>query len=157
MADYSLRPYRPEDFPTIAARAATTAWRHLTPAEQARTTPEAVAQQAAQMTMAALASPGSTCMVATDPSGRIIAYELLALRRDEVSGLTEALKVDGWVAESHRGRGLNQVMHRAGEAHCRELGVQRMVCVVAAHNQPSLRATDKCGFRTERLIRAAWL
>lgn len=157
MSGLTLRLYRPGDFPALAAAAAGTAWAHLTPAERARTRPEDVARNACSMLQAALAAPGALCVVAEDPAGRIAAYELLALRRDEVSGLTEALKVDGWVAEAHRGQGLNRILHQAGEEYCRRIGVDRMVCVVAAHNEPSLRATSKCGFATERLIRAKWL
>ncbi|MFZ5826316.1 MAG: GNAT family N-acetyltransferase, partial [Bacillota bacterium] len=84
-------------------------------------------------------------------------YELVVLRPDETSGIVEGLKLDGWVHPAYRGRGLNRYMHQAGENWCRARGIRRMVSMIAAHNQSSLRATEKAGFQTVRVLRAKWL
>lgn len=152
----TIRPFRPEDFPVIVAAAAQTGWDHLTPVEQGLTNREDVARRAYQQTVHALSAPGSACFVAEE-GGQIVAYELVVVRPDETSGVMEGLKLDGWVHPAYRGRGLNRRMDQAGEAWCRQQGVRRMVMVVAAHNQASLRASDKAGFETVRVIRGRWL
>lgn len=152
----SIRPFRPEDFPAIVTAAAQTGWDHLTPAEQSLTTPDDVARQAYHQTAQALSAPAAACFVA-EGGGRVLAYELVLIRPDEISGILEGLKLDGWVHPAYRGRGINRAMNQAGEDWCRQHGARRMVTVVAAHNQASLSATEKTGFETVRLIRAKWL
>lgn len=151
----TIRPFRPEDFPAIVAAAAQTGWEHLSPAEQTLANREDVTRRAYLQTVQALSMPG-ICFVAED-RGRLVAYELVVLRPDETSGIMEGLKLDGWVDPAYRGRGLNRYMHQAGEDWCRGQGIQRMVAVVAAHNQASQRATEKAGFETVHVIRAKWL
>lgn len=133
-----------------------TAWDHLTPAEQSRVSQEMVAQRAQRLLTGVLSSPQSLCLVA-DAGGPVAAYEVILIRPEEVSGILEGLKVDGWVAPGLRGMGLNRLMHQAAEDWCRRMGVGRMACVVSAHNRASMRATEKVGFETERLIQVKWL
>lgn len=133
-----------------------TAWNHLNPEEQARVSRGVVARRAQTLLTGVLRSPHSLCLIA-EIGGQMAAYEVILIRPEEVSGIPEALKVDGWVTPHLRGRGLNRLMHQAVENWCRRMGVPRMACVVATHNHSSLRATDKAGFETERVIRAKWL
>ncbi len=140
----------------LLAAAAQTGWDHLTPAEQARTRREEVARRAAEMIRHALASSQAFCLVA-EVGGRPVAYELVIIHPDETSAIRTGHKLDGWVAPAFRGQGLNRLMQEAAEAHCRRLGVERMTCFVAAHNAPALRATDRAGFQTEKVLRAKWL
>jgi GNAT superfamily N-acetyltransferase len=156
MSSPIIRPVKNTDLPLLLTATAQTGWDHLTPAEQRQTHPVEVGRRARDLLRQGLAYPHGICLVAEE-NGLPVAYELLVIREDEVSGLTEALKLDGWVAPAHRGRGLNRVMHQAGEDWCRQIGTPRMVCVVAAHNGASLRATGKCGFETERVTRVKWL
>lgn len=153
---FTVRPFRPDDFPTVVAAAAQTAWDHLSPGEQALTAREEVARRAYHQTAGALSSPGSACFVGED-EGRLVAYDILMVRPDEVSGITEGLKLDGWVHPAYRGRGLNARMHQVIEDWCRQMGVRRLVAMVATHNHASLSATDKVGFETVRVLRAKWL
>lgn len=152
----TIRTLRPDDLPALMAAASQTAWDHLSPAEQALTNRQEVTGRAYQQTAGVLSMPGSTCFVAEE-AGQVVAYELVLIRPDDISGVPEGLKVDGWVHPAYRGRGLNQRMHQAGEDWCRQMGVRRMTTVVAAHNQASLSATDKSGFETVRVVRAKWL
>lgn len=152
----TIRFLRPEDLPVILATAAQTGWEHLSPSERALTTPADVAGRAHAQTMQALSMPGAACFVAEE-NDQVVAYELVLIRPDEVSGVMEGLKLDGWVHPAYRGRGLNRLMHQTGEDWCISQGVRRMVVQVAAHNQASLKATDKSGFETVRVIRAKWL
>lgn len=151
-----IRTFRPSDLPDMIRACTQTAWNHLNPSEQALISPDVVAQRAQTLLTGVLAAPASLCLVA-EIGGQMAAYEVILVRPEEVSGIPEALKVDGWVAPHLRGMGLNRLMHQAAEDWCRRMGVKRMACVVATHNRSSLRATDKAGFATERVIRAKWL
>lgn len=153
---FTVRPFRQTDLPIIAAAASQTGWEYLTPAERAVANPQEVAHRASQQIIQSLSMPGTICLVGEE-GGQVVAYEIVMVRPDEVSGIVEGLKLDGWVAPTHRGRGINQIMHRAGEDWCRRLGVRRMVVMIAGHNAASLKATDRSGFTTERVYRSKWL
>lgn len=144
------------DMPLIGAAAAQTARIHLTPAELAGVTEAETARRAVEMINRGLSAPGGICLVG-ELEGRPVAYELLMLHEDDLTGLPTAMKVDGWVDPAYRQRGINQLMHEAGERYARQMGIHRMVCVVAAHNAASIATTDRSGFLTERLVRAKWL
>jgi RimJ/RimL family protein N-acetyltransferase len=152
----NIRAATPGDLPLITAAAAQTARIHATPAELARAGEAEASRRGVEMTRRTLSSPGGICLIG-ELEGRPVAYELLMLHEDDLTGLHTALKVDGWVDPAYRRRGINQIMHEAGEHYCRQAGVQRMVCVVAAHNAASVAATTRSGFETERLVRAKWL
>lgn len=156
MGGLRLRLAEERDLPEILAASSQIGWEHLTPHDRLRTSLPMVAERVSQMIVQALSMPGGICLVAEDGK-RLAAYELLMVQEDPISGVPEALKLDGWVAPQWRGKGLNYIMHKAGEAHCQRQGIERMTCVVAAHNQASRRATEKSGFATERLLRSKWL
>lgn len=151
-----IRTLRPGDLPALLAGAAEAAWGLLTSAERLAAAPGEVASRAAALVSEALARPGTHVIVA-EADGALIGYEFLTLRRDEVSGLLEALKFLAWVAPAWRGRGLNRALHEAGEAWSRSMGARRMVAVIAGQNAASLRATEKSGFVTEKVVRVKWL
>ncbi|HEY3365101.1 MAG TPA: GNAT family protein [Symbiobacteriaceae bacterium] len=154
--DVQIRSFQPADLPAVLTGAAEMGWGLLTPAERRLTSPDEVARRTGELIGQALRQPGALVLVA-EAGGVVVAFEFLVIRQADISGLTEALKLGGWVAPAYRRRGLNQRMHQAGEDCCRELGVQRMVAVVATQNAASLGATAKSGFVTEKVVRAKWL
>jgi GNAT superfamily N-acetyltransferase len=156
MADVTVRGYQPSDFTYIVTQAAQTGWLHLTPREQQLTSPDAVGRRARSMIYQALNDPSVICLIA-EAQGRPIGYELVVPHADEVSGIRSGLKLDGWIDPFARGQGINQLLHGTAESICRQMGLPRMTCIVAAHNEPALKTTSSSGFVTERVMRAKWL
>jgi GNAT superfamily N-acetyltransferase len=156
MAHVTVRGYQPSDFSYIVTQAAQTGWLHLTPGEQRLTSPEVVGHRARSMLYQALGGPSVICLIA-EALGSPIGYELVMPHDDEVSGIRSGLKLDGWIDPSARGQGVNKLLHGTAESICRQMGLPRMTCIVAAHNEPALQTTSRSGFVTERVMRAKWL
>jgi GNAT superfamily N-acetyltransferase len=156
MADVTVRGYQSSDFTYIVTKAAQTGWLHLTPREQRLTSPDAVGRRASSMIYQALNGPEVICLIA-EVQGRPIGYQLVMPHADEVSGIRSGLKLDGWLDPSARGQGISQRIHGTTESICRQMGLPRMTCIVAAHTEPALKPTSSRGFVTERVMRAKWL
>ena len=55
-------------------------------------------------------------------------------------------EVSVYVAPEHQGRGLGGWMLQALIQRCPEIGVENVISLVFAHNEPSLKAHEKLGF-----------
>lgn len=148
---WQVRPYQMTELGPLMERSLQTAGAQLMERESLRANQSQLATQIQRMFVQTLSAQSGTCLVATDGAS-LGGYVLLLPAPNPFTGAQEGVVMDLWVDPALRGHGLASLLLQAADQWAESIGATGMAAQVAVHNQASLRALTKAGYRVERYV-----
>lgn len=148
---WQVRPYKTTELNPLMERSLQTAGGQLMEREAVRVNQAQLAAQIQRMFAQTLQTAGGTCLVATDGS-TLGGYVLLMPAPNAFTGAPEGVVMDLWVDPALRGHGVASLLLQAAEVWGESIGATGLAAQIAIHNQASMRALTKAGYRVERYV-----
>jgi ribosomal protein S18 acetylase RimI-like enzyme len=145
------RFWQSHDLPFATQAVAAGSWESLSPEERAASTPEQVAQIAAQQLREVLGSPmglGLVAMYGHFPIGFLLGAVSPDSTTDETNGHVMMI----WVTPACRRRGVARHLYNVAEGCFERAGVRKVKLWTGLHNQAAVALARSAGYQPEGLI-----